>query len=393
MAGIRSFRIAGAALLGFLVAACGGGGGSDGGSNSGTPEIPSTKGAPSILYSVSKTATTPTCQAGGITVFGGIDSNLNGTLDANEITSTQNVCNGTNGTNGVNGVNGANGSLVAVSNEGAGSNCANAGKKISAGPDTNGNGVLDAGEISSTSYVCNGVNGSAGATGATGATGPAGATGAQGALGATGATGAAGINSLVKVVSEAAGANCTYGGSKFTTGLDTNSNNVLDIAEVISTTYICTEAPGVMIVDSTGKVVGKAFGSGGRPFGSSVFIQVNNVSVLFFLTGGIGTDYLAGLSWNPAEIFFSGPNCTGAASLRDDNGFGHGARRFTATMRIGAEYIGYVSSAGPPVTVNILSRIDPSDGVCKVETGPFELNPVEFTVVLDQFGVGPFYLE
>jgi Collagen triple helix repeat (20 copies) len=85
--------------------------------------------------------------------------------------------------------------------EQAGANCATGGTKIEAGPDGNGNGLLEDREVNSTAYVCNGQSGIAGVsgvagiqglTGASGATGPAGAVGAPGTPGAAGSTGAAG---------------------------------------------------------------------------------------------------------------------------------------------------------------------------------------------------------
>ncbi len=70
----------------------------------------------------------------------------------------------------------------------AGVNCADGGERIDSDPDLNGDGVLEASEMTAAPiYVCNG------ATGATGATGAAGATGATGAAGADGATGSTGI--------------------------------------------------------------------------------------------------------------------------------------------------------------------------------------------------------
>lgn len=56
---------------------------------------------------------------------------------------------GSNGTNGIS-------SLTSVTQEPAGSNCANGGQKIDSGQDLNGNGALDLSEITSTQYVCNG---------------------------------------------------------------------------------------------------------------------------------------------------------------------------------------------------------------------------------------------
>lgn len=56
------------------------------------------------------------------------------------------------GTDGEDGLS----SLVDIADEAAGANCANGGKKITTGLDDNGDGVLDAGEIDHTEYVCNG---------------------------------------------------------------------------------------------------------------------------------------------------------------------------------------------------------------------------------------------
>ena len=48
--------------------------------------------------------------------------------------------------------------LLALSLEAPGANCVNGGTRVDAGADTNANGVLEATEITSTNYVCNGVS-------------------------------------------------------------------------------------------------------------------------------------------------------------------------------------------------------------------------------------------
>jgi hypothetical protein len=95
---------------------------------------------------------------------------------------------------------------------------------VSAGLDTNGNSILDASEVTTTAYVCNGANGTNG------------------------------LNSLVAIVTEPAGANCTYGGINVTSGLDTNANGTLDPSEVTTTKYVCN-GPGINWVDVTGTSV------------------------------------------------------------------------------------------------------------------------------------------
>lgn len=154
------------------------------------------------------------CPAGGSRLTSGIDTNGNGVLDAAEVSSTAYACNGSAGAAGTVGTAGLN-SLVAVATEPVGPNCAAGGSRITAGQDTNRNGVLDAGEVSSTSYACNGGTGATGATGATGSTG------------------------LSAVDAEPAGANCVSGGSRIRTGLDTNASGSLEPGEVTGTAYVC----------------------------------------------------------------------------------------------------------------------------------------------------------
>jgi hypothetical protein len=216
-------------LLSLIVlTACGGGGG---GSSSPPPAKSNMVATAAVAAPISN------CLYGGIAVTSGIDSNGNGVLDVSEVTSTQYVCNGTpgaNGSNGSNGTNGTNGLNVLITNtaEAAGVNCANGGKKISAGQDSNGNSILDTAEITTSAYVCNGLNGSNGTNGT------------NGSNGSNGANGTNGLNALSAIVSEAAGANCASGGLKLTAGLDSNQNSVLDTGEVITTSYVCNGANG-----------------------------------------------------------------------------------------------------------------------------------------------------
>lgn len=112
------------------------------------------------------------------------------------------------GATGAAGIN----SLVKITTEVAGANCTTGGKKVESGLDSNNNGILDALEVSQTDYVCNGINGNDGTNG---------------------------LISLVNVSNEPNGSNCNKGGTKIESGLDLNNNNVLDINEVTSTSYVC----------------------------------------------------------------------------------------------------------------------------------------------------------
>lgn len=119
--------------------------------------------------------------------------------------------------------------LTALAAEPAGGVCATGGTKITAGLDANLNKLLDPAEVSYTSYACNG-------------TVPA--------PGAPGEASAAGLNSLIAVTPEPAGANCTSGGSRISSGLDTNADGLLGDSENIRTLYACNGAAGSAVVTS-----------------------------------------------------------------------------------------------------------------------------------------------
>lgn len=223
----RSALLIGAALV---LSACGGGSGGGGTVAS---------NAPSAVYRMAAAAPTTACPAGGIVVNSGIDTNANGVLDASEITSTQSVCNGVSGVS----------TLIATAVEPVNStNCPSGGTKIMAGQDVNANNTLDSTEVQSTAYVCNGATG---AQGLQGTVGPVGISGPAGPAGPQGAPGTNGYNSLMAVVAELPGSNCTYGGTRITSGLDLNRNSSLDSTEVTSTTYTCNGA-GINWVDVAG---------------------------------------------------------------------------------------------------------------------------------------------
>ena len=88
-------------------------------------------------------------------------------------------------------------SLVKLTAEAPGANCANGGTKVESGLDngdgggTANNGVLESGEVDSTSYVCNGATGE---TGPAGPQGPSGTNGTNGINGTNGTNGTNGVN-------------------------------------------------------------------------------------------------------------------------------------------------------------------------------------------------------
>lgn len=95
------------------------------------------------------------CGAGGTRVQVGRDADADGVLDAAEVEYTTQVCNAPTGGSGGGGspIN----SLVRQQPEGIGANCAVGGTRIDSGPDSNGNGLLDNGEVTATTYACGAV--------------------------------------------------------------------------------------------------------------------------------------------------------------------------------------------------------------------------------------------
>jgi hypothetical protein len=144
------------------------------------------------------------------------------------------VCNGADGP-------AAAAPLVAISAESHGEACETGGTRIDIGTDWNDNQVLDPSEVTSTSYVCNGVDGQDGQDGVVivvpmdaGPTAPAVVESDAGAAPA----------SLVQTATEPPGENCSAGGVRVDSGVDSDADGELDPSEVTSSGYVCNgESP------------------------------------------------------------------------------------------------------------------------------------------------------
>lgn len=129
------------------------------------------------VSSLTQVASDSMCPTGGVKISVGNDKNSNGKLDSDEVKDTQEVCNGAKGTDGMNGMNGNDGnngsdggngqngvgSLVnAVALQNGDIHCPAGGTELDFGLDnganggTAGDGILQTGEVVSTSYLCNG---------------------------------------------------------------------------------------------------------------------------------------------------------------------------------------------------------------------------------------------
>tara|TARA_B100001540_G_scaffold317618_1_gene351647 strand:+ start:232 stop:2454 length:2223 start_codon:yes stop_codon:yes gene_type:complete len=117
------------------------------------------------------------CTEGGADIFIGNDSNRNGILEEDEVTSTTRLCHGKEGLSGPQGATGPNGisgfdslvntTVIDYGNE----SCMYGGLLISVGLDLNDNDTLDAEEITSSEFICNGMIGANGINGADGTSG------------------------------------------------------------------------------------------------------------------------------------------------------------------------------------------------------------------------------
>jgi hypothetical protein len=145
------------------------------------------------------------CVNGGVSIQTGADVDGDSVLDLSEVTATSYVCSGAGDT-----------TLISGAPEPPGVNCAHGGQAIAAGPDGDGDGVLDASEVTTTAFVCDGADG---------------------------------IEAKIRVDPEPPGANCASGGTAIGVGLDINGNGVLDPGEVESTTYLCGPPPAVTVID------------------------------------------------------------------------------------------------------------------------------------------------
>ncbi len=179
---------------------------------------------PNQMVAVVKVAIPPgsTCQNGGQMITVGYDTNSDGIPDTGMVDYP--VCNGLSGSAGPNGLI----SLVTITQEPAGGNCTNGGQKIESGLDDDSDGILQALEVDATRFICNGANGSNGS----------------------------GLNSLVNVLPESAGVNCTNGGQRIESGMDDNSNTILESIEIDSVQYVCNGVDGTNGTNGTNGIDG-----------------------------------------------------------------------------------------------------------------------------------------
>jgi hypothetical protein len=166
------------------------------------------------------------CENGGVKLEFGVDTNFNGVLESDEVTSTAYVCNGLDGED-------ASPYIVDVIVVDGTGECPNGGVSVVTGIDLNGNGTLDAEEYQTQTFICNGTDGQ------------------DGNDGNDGTDGNDGSNTIVdtKPISEE-DERCTSGsgGVEIIIGVDDNRNSVLDEEEIDSVEVICNGQDGISMV-------------------------------------------------------------------------------------------------------------------------------------------------
>ncbi|HEX7666964.1 MAG TPA: hypothetical protein VF407_20685, partial [Polyangiaceae bacterium] len=188
--------------LGIMLIGCGGDDSSSGGGSSGK-----------TLISSSSAPADATCPNGGTKLSVGNDTNGNGTLDPDEVTGTQEICNAATPTT-------APATLTSVTPTGPDATCTNGGVMVKSGADTNGNGKLDDSEVTDTKEICTG--------------------GSSAVLSTTTAVGQGDLN-------------CPLGGTETQSGPDNGNgggvagDGVLQTGEITSTTYACASLPGFFV--------------------------------------------------------------------------------------------------------------------------------------------------
>ena len=111
--------------------------------------------------------------------------------------------------------------------------------------------------------------------------------------GEDGAVGPSGLNSLIQTSTESAGSNCEFGGLKVDSGIDNNSNGILDSDEILKTDYVCSVAGDNSLVNIEDEDAGSNCTNGGIKIESGIdkdgngTLDDSEVQITRFICNGI----------------------------------------------------------------------------------------------------------
>ncbi len=299
------------------------------------------------LVRVSASEPSEACPAGGQIFETGIDTDRSDALSEAEVLSSTEVCNGQEGL----------ASLVSITAEAAGANCAAGGSRVQFGIDADRSGALQEAEIEGTRFVCNGTNGSDG------------------------------FSTLVKRTAEPAGVNCAQGGQLLQIGLDngdgsgTPRNGAIEAGEIDSSAYLCNGADGadgadgedgkhgsggVGVQDGNGAHIGRVLSLGGDMMSNYSFLTE---------TGHAYSIYYYDLLPMQQTFYYANNDCTGAAYTYSSVGWGWSGSigKFAAYLRNQGWMVSVPNSTA---TVSYASYRSDANDTCYAYAGSAALTEV-----------------
>lgn len=289
----------------------------------------------------------------------GLDQDRDGQLDDAEITSSLLLCGG------------AIAPLTRLVEVFEGEHCARGGTRFDVGYDDGeqgsvaGDGILSDGEVRSSRYVCTG------------------ADGAPGKDGNDGRDGQDAVATLVRVLAESAGANCTAAGQRVELGADVDADGLLSDGEVHSTQYVCNGDRGAdtglnQAIRSTPQAASSSCPSGGRlvelglddgsgsgSAGDGVLADAEVDHAFLVCDGATGARGAASLVRMFTEP--SGANCRAGGTLvlaGSDSGQGGAVPGDGALTGAEIEYTGYICQGVSAISSLVVVRAEPAGSNC-----------------------------
>ncbi|MBL4865429.1 MAG: hypothetical protein JKY67_03530 [Pseudomonadales bacterium] len=192
-------------LTAIILSACGGSGGSNPDADSSDNRKQEDSDTSSLFVKSLAFESTEQCPNGGISIDSGLDTSGDGTLQADEITETQSICNGQDG----------NALFAIVTDIDSAEICVAGGKEVLVGVDKNSDQLLVGEEVLQVIQICHGEKGDQGESG---------------------------LSSLIRTEELESGGQCINGGVIIYSGLDLDDDGQLEDAERTQSQLICRQS-------------------------------------------------------------------------------------------------------------------------------------------------------